>query len=153
MNYEIVNLKQKVVVGVTAITSNSDPKMGEIIGGLWQRLYQGGINAEIKNKINQYAIGLYSDYLDDKYCVTVGYEVSSCENDELTMKVIPEGKYAKFSLHGPMQKVVSEAWSEIWKLDLDRSYTGDFEEYLNSDLENAEVDIYIALRSNIDLKH
>lgn len=148
MNYEIVNLEQKIVVGISAITSNSDPKMGKIIDGLWQKLYQGGIHAEIKNKVNERSIGLYSDYLDDKYCVTVGSEVSKAENGELNIKVIPAGKYAKFSVHGPIQKVVGEAWAEIWKLDLDRSYTGDFEEYLNSDLENAEVDIYIAMRSN-----
>ena len=148
MNYEVVNLQQKIVVGVSAITSNSDPKMGEIIDGLWKKLYQDGIHTAIKNKVNEHSIGLYSDYLDDKYCVTVGSEVSKKDNDELTMKVIPEGKYAKFSVHGPIQKVVGEAWAEIWKLDLDRSYTGDFEEYLNSDLENAEVDIFIALRNN-----
>lgn len=147
MNYEIVNLQQKIVVGASAITSNSDPKMGKIIDGLWQKLYQGGIHTAIKNKVNEHSIGLYSDYLDDKYCVTVGSEVSKSENSELTMKIIPSGKYAKFSVHGPMQKVVGEAWAEIWKLDLDRSYTGDFEEYLNSDLENADVNIFIALRS------
>jgi len=145
MNYEIVNLEQKIVVGISAITSNSDSKMGEIIDGLWQKLYHGGIHTAIKNKVNEHSIGLYSDYLDDKYCVTVGSEVSKVENDKLTMKIIPEGKYAKFSVHGPIQKVVGEAWFEIWKLNLNRSYTGDFEEYLNSNLENAEVNIYISL--------
>ena len=86
MNYEIVNLEEKVVVGVSAITSNSDPKMGEIINGLWEKLYQGGVNAAIKNKINEYAIGLYSDYENDKYCVTAGNEVSKADNEELTVK-------------------------------------------------------------------
>ena len=36
MNYEIVNLEQKTVVGVSAITGNADPKMGEVINGLWK---------------------------------------------------------------------------------------------------------------------
>lgn len=146
MNYEIVNLEQKIVVGVSAITSNADPKMGEVISGLWEKLYQGGVNAEIKNKINEYAIGLYSNYSNDKYCVTAGNEVSKPENDELTVKMIPAGKYAKFSVHGHMEKAVAECWDEIWKMDLDRSFTGDFEEYLNSDWENADIDIYIALK-------
>ncbi len=61
MNYEIVNLDKKTIVGVSAVTSNEDPKMGEVIGGLWEKLYMGGVNAAIKNKINEYAIGLYSD--------------------------------------------------------------------------------------------
>ena len=146
MNYEIVNLGQKTVVGVSAVTGNADPKMGEIISGLWKKLYEGGINAAIKNKSNEYAIGLYSDYSDGQYRVTAGNEVSKPENDELTVKIISAGKYAKFSVHGHMQTAVAEAWGEIWKMNLNRSYTGDFEEYLNSDWENADIDIYIALQ-------
>ena len=146
MDYKIVNLQKKIIVGVSEITSNADPKMKEIISELWKELYEGGVSTAIKNKINEYAIGLYSDYSNEQYCVTVGNEVLKAENDELTVKIIPAGKYAKFSLHGHMEKVVSEAWEEIWKMDLDRSFTGDFEEYLNNDWENADIDIYIALK-------
>ena len=45
-----------------------------------------------------------------------------------------------------MERAVAEAWGEIWKMDLNRSFTGDFEEYLNSDFDNADIDIYIALK-------
>ncbi len=45
-----------------------------------------------------------------------------------------------------METAVAKAWDKIWKMDLDRSFTGDFEEYLNSDFENADIDIYIALK-------
>ncbi|WP_353095202.1 GyrI-like domain-containing protein [Tissierella praeacuta] len=146
MNYEIVNLEKKIVVGISAVTSNSDPKMREVIGGLWQKLYGDNINETIKNKKNEYAIGLYSDYQRDKYCVTVGNEVSKAENDKLNVKIIPAGKYAKFSVHGNMEKAVGKAWEEIWRMNLNRSFTGDFEEYLNSDFDNADIDIYIGLR-------
>ena len=146
MNYEVVNLKEKIVVGVSAITSNDDPDMGKVIGGLWEKLYQGGVNESIKNKVNEYAIGLYSDYEDNKYLVTVGNEVSKAENEELAIKKIPSGKYAKFSIEGNTERVVAEAWNEIWQMDLDRNYVADFEEYLNSDFNNAKIDIYISLR-------
>lgn len=146
MNYEIVNLEEKIIVGVSAITSNDDPKMGQVIGSLWGKLYEGGINEIIKNKVNEYAIGLYSDYEDNKYCVTVGNEVSSVENEELIVKKIPAGKYAKFSIEGHMQKAVAEAWNKIWQMDLDRSYKADFEEYLNADYDNAKINIYISVR-------
>lgn len=86
-----------------------------------------------------------SVYTNDQYCVTVGNEVSKAENDELTVKIIPAGKYARFSLHGHMVKVVAEAWNEIWKMDLNRSFTGDFEEYLNNNCDNSDINIYIAL--------
>jgi predicted transcriptional regulator YdeE len=35
MDYELVNLEEKTVVGVTARTKNSDTNMSAIIGGLW----------------------------------------------------------------------------------------------------------------------
>ncbi len=146
MKYEVVNLEEKVIAGISTVTSNNSPKMTEVIGKLWAELYQGGISQSIQNKVNSYAIGLYSDYSGDNYTVTVGNEVSKAENDKLTVKVIPAGRYAKFSVHGNMVAAVAEAWSEIWKINLDRSFTGDFEEYLNSDNENANIDIYIALK-------
>ena len=146
MAYKIVTIEEKIIVGVSTTTSNEDPKMGEKIGKLWVDLYQGGINAKINNKVNEYAIGLYSDYTENGYTVTAGNEVAKSENDELTTKVIPGGRYAKFSVHGHMETAVTEAWGKIWRMDLDRSFTGDFEEYLNSDFENAHIDIYIALK-------
>lgn len=146
MNYEVVTLEEKIIVGVSAVTSNNDPEMSKIIGKLWEKLYYDGINESIKNKINEYAIGLYSDYEGENYCVTAGNEVSKVENEGLSVKVIPAGKYAKFSVHGNMETAVAESWGEIWKMDLDRSFTGDFEEYLNADFENADIDIYIALK-------
>lgn len=146
MRYEIVNLEEKIIVGLSAVTSNEDPNMGKTMGGLWGKLYEGGINETIKNKVNKYAVGLYSDYEDDKYLVTVGNEVLKAENEGLTIKKIPAGKYAKFSIEGHMEKAVAKAWSEIWQMDIDRSYKADFEEYLNSDFNNAKIDIYISLK-------
>ena len=146
MTYEIVNLEEKIIIGISAITSNNDPQMGDIIGGLWTKLYQEGISNKIKNKVNEHAIGLYSEYIENGYCVTVGNEVSKIENENLNVKVIPAGRYAKFPVHGHMVNGVAKAWEEIWQSDLDRSFTGDFEEYLNCDFENADINIYIALK-------
>lgn len=47
---------------------------------------------------------------------------------------------------GNMITAVASAWQEIWATPLNRSYTGDFEEYLNESMEEAEVAIYIALK-------
>lgn len=146
MNYEIVELKEKKVVGVSGVTSNNDPNMGKVIGGLWEKLYKDNIILEINNKVNDYAIGLYSDYEGENYTVTVGCEVSKVNNDDLVTKVIPAGKYAKFTVQGNMIIAVANAWEEIWKLNLDRSFTGDFEEYLSNDCENGIINLYIALK-------
>lgn len=146
MNYEILTLGEKIIVGISARTSNSDPKMGEVIGGLWQTFYQTGISSRISNKSNGYAIGLYSDYEGETYQVTVGYEVSEAKDTDNTIKIIPAGRYAVFTVEGHMVRAVADAWQNIWRMNLDRSYTGDYEEYLNNDMEKARVRIYIALR-------
>lgn len=148
MNYEVVELPQKTVVGVSATTSDNDPNMNAVINDLWVQLYgENGVHGRIENKVNTFAIGLYSDYVDERYTVTAGFEVSAAENPERTCKTIPAGRYAKFSVHGNMTDAVAEAWAQIQQMELDRSFTGDFEEYLNDDFEQADIDIFVALRS------
>ena len=43
MNYEIVNLEEKRVVGLAARTNNQSPEMGAVIGGLWEKFYGEGV--------------------------------------------------------------------------------------------------------------
>ena len=143
MNYEIVELKEKTIVGFAGRTSNDDPKMGAVISGLWQKLYTPENVSGTRNRVNTYAIGLYSDYEKEGYQVTAGFEVSkACALEGQVTKVIPAGKYAKFQIHGDYVEAVSNAWSEIWNTPLDRTYTGDFEEYRTM----KDIDIYIAIR-------
>lgn len=148
MNYEIVNLEEKIVVGLTSKTGNTDPDCQKIIGGLWQDFMGKGILASLKNKANAYCVGLYSDYNfeDVTYDVTVGAEVFENGNPELSAKTIPAGKYAVFNVKGDVVKDVSNAWEEIWKMTLERTYTADFEEYLSNENGVADINIYIALK-------
>ncbi len=146
MNYEIVNLEEKIIVGLSEVTSNNDPNMTEIIGELWSRFYNKEINIQVNNKVNKFAIGLYSGYKNDSYEVTVGNEVSLANNCDLVTKVIPKGLYAKFAITGNMITAVADAWNAIWKMELDRAFTSDFEEYVNNNFDNAEINIYIALK-------
>ena len=108
MEYEIVNLEEKKIVGLNARTNNSASDMGVVIGGLWNDLYQKGIYQKINNKANEKAVGLYSDYESDMagdYDVTIGCEVKITDNipGNTVVKVIPAGKYAKFVVRGHMQ--------------------------------------------------
>ena len=142
MNYGIVELKEKTIVGFAARTSNEDPQMGAIIGDLWKQLYTPENTEKIQNRVNAYAIGLYSDYDKEGYQVTAGFEVSDAESGNgFTVKTIPAGRYAKFSVHGDMIEAVANSWKEIWETPLDRTFTGDFEEYLSQE----DIDIYIAI--------
>lgn len=150
MNYEVVTLKEKTVVGITARTNNSSPEMGAVIGELWQRFYAEGIYAHIKNKSNDKALGIYSDYAGDEqddYNITVACEVESAPqlSAGIVIKTIPDGKYAKFVVKGHMQKAVAQFWQELWKMDMRRNFISDFEEYQNADMEEAEIHIYIGV--------
>lgn len=143
MNYEIVELKEKTIVGFAARTSNEDPEMGNIIRTLWQQLYTPENAEKVQNRVNAYAIGLYSDYDETGYQVTAGFEVSdNSDANGLVVKTIPAGRYAKFSVHGDMVEAVAESWKEIWATPLERTYTGDFEEYVSME----DIDIYIAIK-------
>lgn len=146
MKYEIVNLRERIILGLSAKTANDDPEMGKVIGGLWTDFYGKNIYGTIKKPVNAYSIGLYSDYTDKGYTVTVGREVSTNDNSGMDYKIIPAGRYAKFEIQGHMQKAVAEAWQKIWNMDLERTFTGDFEEYLDSDMENGHINIYIAIK-------
>ncbi|HEX3075657.1 MAG TPA: GyrI-like domain-containing protein [Lachnospiraceae bacterium] len=151
MTYEVVELEEKLVVGITARTSNQDPEMGQIIGSLWYRFYNEGIYQAIGNKANSACIGMYSDYETDdngKYNCTVCCEVNQIGDPpkESVVKKIPTGKYARFIVKGHVQKAVLEFWQELWSMDLNRKYSCDFEEYQpNGDMENSEIHMYIAL--------
>lgn len=153
MDYEVVNLEEKTVVGLTARTNNTSPDMGMVIGGLWQRFFEEGIFYSIADKKNEKSLGIYTDYAGNEkndYSVLVACEVAGegakvLPKDTVTRK-IPAGRYAKFIVKGHMQKAVAEFWQELWQMDLPRAFTSDFEEYQNSDMEHAEIHIYISLK-------
>lgn len=154
MNYEIVNLKKKTIAGFSARTNNSSPDMGKVIGGLWQKLYSPEIFPKIKNRVNEKALGIYTDYADDEksdYTAAAMFEISGDSSADLPegveIRKIPAGKYAKFIIKGNQITAVQEFWQELWSMDLNRAFVCDFEEYQNSDPENTEIHIYIGLKN------
>lgn len=134
MNYEIIEMEEKTVIGITTVTNNASPDMGSKIGQLWQKLYSGTVE-KMTGRVNGKCIGLYCDYQENgDYTVLAGCEIekSAAEKNkdaETTVKIIPKGKYAKFVVKGNVQKAVAESWGEIWNTPLERTFTGDFEEY------------------------
>lgn len=152
MNIRVERLSPKTIVGLYTRTSNSDPDMENHIGALWQKLFAEKMLDKIPNRCNQHAIGLYSDYADGKngaYDVTIGCEVNPLGTlpASFRAKTIPAGNYAVFVAHGDAQQAVSALWQKVWALPLDRTYTGDFEEYVaaaNGQLQ--EIRLYIAVK-------
>ena len=154
MKYEIVELDEKVVVGIKIRTTNQEGKSIQDIGKTWQKLFADKIYDNILNKVNNKTIGLYTNYEGDytkPYTFIAGVEVNKIEeteaNKEVEKIIIPKGKYAKFIVNGDIQNSVGKAWQEIWSMDLKRKYICDFEEYQNnvSDIKKQEIHIYIGI--------
>lgn len=151
MDYEIITLKEKTMAGLSARTNNSSPDMGQVIGGIWQKFYSPDFYPLIGNKASDKAYGIYTDYAADEkgdYTVVVAYEVTDTAKlpEGAEVRKIPAGKYAKFIVKGNQVTAVQQFWQELWKMELNRAFVCDFEEYRNSDPENAEIHIYIGLK-------
>lgn len=151
MKYEIVNLEEMKVAGLSKRTQNHD-KVQSVIEGVWQQFFAEGHHMKPIGQVDRRTIGLYTEYDGDftqPYTFVAGVQSSHDEPaDGLVMHTIPSGKYAKFTVKGEMAKVVGEAWMAIWNMDLPRAYTSDFEHYHNDseDMSNQTIDIYIALK-------
>lgn len=153
MNYEIVELKERTVAGIQVRTTNENGQAMADIGRVWGEFLQQGTCSLIPDKINSKSIGLYTDYEGDftkPYNFVACCEVSKAADlpDNMVLKTIPAGAYAKFVVTGHVQKAVGEFWSKLWGMELNRKYSSDFEEYQNSseDINNQEIHIYIALK-------
>lgn len=150
MEYEIVTLKEKIAVGVSARTNNTSPDMGAVIGGLWDSFFNKGIYASIPDKADAKALGIYTEYAGDEkadYTVMVACETTKEPSavEGCSVLRIPAGRYAKFVIHGDMVQAVGAAWQEIWQMDLPRTFQCDFEEYQDERMEDAEIHIYVGL--------
>lgn len=152
MNYEIVNLEEKRVVGLAARTNNQSPEMGAVIGGLWEKFYGEGVYAQIENKTSDKALGIYTDYAGgamDDYTIMVACEAAESKTmpKDTIVKTIPAGRYAKFVVKGDMHTAVANCWMEIWSMDLPRAFISDFEEYQDDCMDgDAEIHIYVGLK-------
>lgn len=112
MEYEIVNLEEKKVVGISAVTNNKSPEMPKIIGGLWDEFYKK-VYGEINDKTNNKSIGMYHKYQPNgDYTVSICAEVNST-NQNYEVITIPSGKYAKFIVKGNVVTAVQEFWQRF----------------------------------------
>ena len=157
MKYEIVEIKEKTLVGLKA-RIKEEKTAYDTIWNLWKDLYSEKGVQNIKDRINDNAIGVYYNYSNEndfEYDCLTGCEVKNKIDEipeDMTRLEIPQGKYAKFVIFGDPVKAVGEFWYKFWeefvkeKSDI-RNYTYDFEEYIaGSDYENTEIHIYISIK-------
>jgi predicted transcriptional regulator YdeE len=151
MEYELIELEEKMAAGILARTNNYSPDMGHIIGGLWERFIAMGIYSSVAHKVNKKTLGIYTDYEGtetDDYSVMAACEVKNPagQPDEITVKIIPAGTYAKFIAEGEGKDAVAKVWQQLWNMNLPRSFICDFEEYETIEEGRVQVHIYIGLK-------
>lgn len=142
--------KKKFFIGLALRTNNNE--CSSTMPAHKEKFFKENIAAKIPNKINASILALYTDYEGDHtkpYSWMLGCEVSNLNEipKGLVGKVIPESSYAVFTTQGGFPKGLIVAWQEIWKSNLPRCYTSDFEVYpADFDPENnPQVKIYIAI--------
>jgi predicted transcriptional regulator YdeE/ribosomal protein S18 acetylase RimI-like enzyme len=150
MNYIFEKQKKKFFIGLEMRTNNEE--CSSAMPAHKERFFNENVSAKIPNKVTDNIHALYTDYEGDytkPYSWILGYEVSNLDEIPagLVGKVIPESKYAVFTTQGEFPQGLIAAWQAVWKSNLHRSYTSDFELY-HSDFhpqKNPEVKVYIAI--------
>ena len=141
MNYEVVVLPERKVIGLGVRMSNHASDCTQKIGALWQTFRKQ------MQQVGEKCYGVYTDYKwdDDSYLAFVGQEGALNVMDAITV-TIPAGNYAKFTYSGAVDQI-GKVWHEIWQMNLPRAYTADFEEYVQIDeaTQCGQVNVYIAL--------
>jgi len=146
---------QKIdILGISVRTSNNNGEAARDIPALWNRFIIEELAGKIPNKVDETIYCLYTDYEKDHttpYTTVLGCAVSTLANipEGMVVKSIEVVNYQKYTVKGNLNEgVVLNEWVKIWNSDLDRAYTTDFEVYgANAEnLENAEVEIFIALK-------
>jgi predicted transcriptional regulator YdeE len=145
------------IVGIAVRTTNENGQAMQDIPALWQKFMSEGVMEKIPNKIEDAVYCVYTAYESDftkPYTTLLGCKVGNLDDVPEGMQgmMFDAGNYAHFISKGNvMQGSVYQSWTEIWNSDLPRAYKADFEVYgpKASNMEDAEVDIYIGVKREI----
>ena len=143
------------IIGISTWTTNADGQAVIDLGKLWNKFRGENLLTVIPNRLTNDIYAVYTDYMTDHrgaFTAIIGCKVNSMDSipPGLMGREFNGGQYWKFTAKGKMPHVVVRQWQEIWNEEkkLGRRYTTDFEVYgrKSRDPENAEVDIFIAIK-------
>jgi len=149
-----VKIEPFKVIGIAVRTTNENGESAQDIGQLWGKFMSERISHKIPDKIDDTIFSIYTNYESDHtkpYDTILGCKVDSLDNipDGMIGQSFDGGNYGKFVSKGDLTKgVVFGTWSEIWKKDLDRVFTADFESYGEKaqNPTDAEVEVLVAIK-------
>jgi len=134
-------------------TSNANGQAAIDCGGLWQEFENGNYKNKIAGKLDGDIIAVYHSYEGDHtqpYSYFIGCRVApgSAVPEGMDSLTLTGGSYLQFVAEGKMPDCVADTWRKIWKTDLDRAYTADFEVYdeRSMDWNKAVVDVFVGIR-------
>jgi predicted transcriptional regulator YdeE len=157
-NYNFMNqieLHEVQLIGLSlkGKTTNANSQSSIDCGNLWQEFMRDGIAGKIPGKLNEEVLAAYHSYDGDHtqpYAFFIGCKVNpgTVVPEGLDSLTIPSGNYLKITAKGKFPDCIANAWIEIWKTDLPRAYTVDFERYDERaiDWNNSEVDIFLSVK-------
>ncbi|AUC23221.1 AraC family transcriptional regulator [Polaribacter sejongensis] len=142
------------VIGISIRTTNENEQAAKDIGELWNKFISEVILEKIPNKIDSTIYSIYTEYQSDHtkpYTTVLGCKVEHLNEipNGMVGKSFKGGKYVNFSTKGDLTKgLIVNKWKEIWKMDLDRVYSADFEVFGEKakNQNDAEIDILIAVK-------
>lgn len=144
-----IDMQPFEATGFSVRTNNAaemNPSTGNIMT-LWDNFY-ANMPPHFTEASQIY--GVYDAYASDKdgdYTVTACATHLNGQPANATTKLVPEGRYLKFSGKGELPAAVISTWQAIWQFfetstEFQRAYTTDYECYVGAQ----QVDIYIAIQ-------
>ncbi|WP_426479045.1 GyrI-like domain-containing protein [Chryseobacterium sp. CBSDS_008] len=142
------------VIGISVRTTNENGQAAKDIPLLWEKMINEDMLNSIPGKIDNTIYSIYTDYEKDHtkpYTTVLGCQVNNLDNipEGMVGYSFDGGNYIKFTTKGDISKdLVINEWIKIWEMDLNRTFTADFEVY-GEKAQNpldAEIDIFIAVK-------
>ncbi|REG96061.1 GyrI-like domain-containing protein [Flavobacterium aquicola] len=151
---EKVKIEPFKVIGISVRTTNENGQAAKEIVDLWSRFMNEQILETIPNKIDNTVYSIYTDYESDHtkpYTVILGCRVENLNEipNGMIGKSFDGGNYMKLSAKGDLMKgLIINKWTEIWEMDLARTFTTDFEVFgeKSQNPTDAEIDFLIAIK-------
>lgn len=156
--HESIEVPALRVVGISIRTTNRAEAEAETgqgpIAQLWQRFTSLSLGNRIPNPyVSGEIVAVYHNYESDEkgeFTLTIGPRVTSLHRvpDDLDGIEVPFQTYARFTVEGPPDRAIADAWQKVWGMGLDRAYTFDLEIYQPGGTpEQTNAEILVALRA------
>jgi len=139
------------IVGIKTRTTNVDMQAAKDIPALWEKFMSENISDKIPNKLDDKIYAVYTNYESDymgAYDMYIGCKVDAKNeiSTDLIKLDIPESSYEEFIAEGKLNDgIVYNKWMEIWKSDLDRRYSADFEVYQSGIGQDEETKVSVLI--------